>query len=61
MPAVDSRRTPGIDPDELRAIPRPLLCGQRCIGMTVAIFEPDMELHCTYPRLIVNQLRDVSH
>jgi arginase len=60
MPAVDSPGSPGIDSDELRGILRPLLCGQRCIGMTVAIFDPDLDPDGAYARLIVNLLRDVS-
>ena len=43
MPAVDSPGSPGIDPDELRIILARLIADRRCAGMTVTIFDPDLD------------------
>jgi arginase len=43
MPAVDSPGSPGIDPDELRIILSRLITDRRCAGMTVTIFDPDLD------------------
>jgi arginase len=43
MPAVDSPGSPGIDPDQLRIILARLIADQRCAGMTVTIFDPDLD------------------
>ena len=43
MPAVDSPGSPGIDPDQLRIILSRLIADPRCAGMTVTIFDPDLD------------------
>jgi arginase len=43
MPAVDSPGSPGIDPDDLRIILARLIADRRCAGMTVTIFDPDLD------------------
>jgi arginase len=43
MPAVDSPGSPGIDPAELRIILARLIADRRCAGMTVTIFDPDLD------------------
>jgi arginase len=60
MPAVDSPGSPGIDPDMLCNLLRRLLVDTRCLGMTVAIFDPDLDSVGTHARLIVDLLRDAA-
>lgn len=43
MPAVDSPGSPGIDPTVLTGILSALLADGRCAGMTVCIFDPDLD------------------
>lgn len=43
MPAVDCPGSPGISPEDLVAILRPLIADQRCRGMTVTVFDPDLD------------------
>jgi arginase len=60
MPAVDSPGSPGIDPEVLVRVLRRLLSDARCLGMTVAIFDPDLDPDGAYARLIVSLLRDAN-
>lgn len=43
MPAVDCPGTPGIAPDDLVSILGPLIADCRCLGMTVTVFDPDLD------------------
>jgi arginase len=56
MPAVDSPGSPGIPPDDLVEIMRPLIADRRCRGMTVTVFDPDLDPHGRYAHAIVSLL-----
>lgn len=43
MPAVDSPGSPGIDPDDLGIVIKALLADERCAGINVTIFDPDID------------------
>ncbi|MEU5303801.1 arginase family protein [Streptomyces noursei] len=43
MPAVDSPDPDGLFTDELRALLAPLAASPRCVGITVAIYDPDRD------------------
>ncbi|MER6047593.1 arginase family protein (plasmid) [Streptomyces sp. BHT-5-2] len=43
MPAVDSPDPGGLFTDELRALLAPLAASPRCVGITVAIYDPDRD------------------
>ncbi|MET9954328.1 arginase family protein [Streptomyces sp. NPDC006339] len=43
MPAVDSPDPDGLLPDELTALLRPLVRSPRCAGLTVTIYDPDLD------------------
>ena len=43
MPAVDSPGSPGIDPDVLAQVLRSLVGDDRCCGITLTIFDPDLD------------------
>ena len=56
MPAVDSPGSPGIDPDDLVAILSALAADQRCIGMDMTIYDPDLDPTGELARLLVSLL-----
>ena len=56
MPAVDSPGSPGMPPDDLVEIMRPLVADERCRGMTVTVFDPDLDPHGRYAHAIVSLL-----
>lgn len=56
MPAVDSPGSPGIDPDDLVAILSALAADQRCIGMDMTIYDPDLDPNGDLARLLVSLL-----
>ena len=56
MPAVDSPGSPGIDPDNLVAILSPLAADQRCLGMDMTIYDPDLDPSGDLARLLVSLL-----
>ncbi|KUM26456.1 arginase [Mesorhizobium loti] len=56
MPAVDSPGSPGIDPDDLVATLSPLAMDQRCIGMDMTIYDPDLDPSGELARLLVSLL-----
>jgi arginase len=58
MPAVDTPGSPGVDPDHLAFLLRRLLADDRCIGLTVTIFDPELDINGSCARLIVSILRD---
>ena len=43
MPAVDCPGSPGIPLENLVAILQPLVADARCRGMTVTVFDPDLD------------------
>ncbi|MDK8264914.1 arginase family protein [Pseudomonas oryzihabitans] len=43
MPAVDSPDSPGIPPDDLLIIIAAFVANARCRGMTVTVFDPDLD------------------
>lgn len=56
MPAVDCPGSPGIPPDDLVCIMRPLIADPRCLGMTVSVFDPDLDPEGTFATTIVEIL-----
>ena len=56
MPAVDSPGSPGIPPDDLVAILTALLARTCCLGMTVTVFDPDLDPDGRYAATIVSIL-----
>jgi arginase len=55
MPAVDSPGSPGLDMDEVMSILRSLL-SPKCVGLTLTIFDPDLDPDGTCARVIVEIL-----
>ena len=58
MPAVDSPGSPGVDPPVLTHILSALLADRRCAGMTVCIFDPDLDPTGRYARWLVGLLTE---
>ncbi|MDX7988658.1 arginase family protein [Xenorhabdus sp. 12] len=56
MPAVDSPGSPGIEPSWLKDIGAKLLNNPLCCGMTVSVFDPDLDPDGCYAELIVEIL-----
>ena len=56
MPAVDSPGSPGIDPEDLSWILRDLVGDDRCCGMTVTVFDPELDPDRRCADLIVGLL-----
>ncbi|PHM45351.1 arginase [Xenorhabdus mauleonii] len=56
MPAVDSPGSPGIEPNWLKNIGAQLLNNPLCCGMTVSVFDPDLDPDGCYAELIVEIL-----
>jgi arginase len=56
MPAVDSPGSPGIPIDDLRRIMAPFVSSPRCRGMTVTVFDPDLDPEGCYAATIVELL-----
>ncbi|ART64632.1 arginase family protein [Kushneria marisflavi] len=56
MPAVDSPGTPGIDPETLLSVLKRFAPDLRCIGMTVTVFDPDLDPDGHYASRIVEML-----
>lgn len=59
MLAVDSPGSPGIDPEDVTAILWPLVSDPRCCGMTVTIFDPDLDPAGDLATLIVRLLESI--
>jgi len=53
MPAVDSPGSPGIAPDDLVKILTPFVADHRCRGMTVTVFDPDLDPDGRFAAIIV--------
>jgi arginase len=56
LPAVDSPGSPGIDPADATFLLRALASDRRCAGITVTIFDPDLDPDGAYARLVVSLL-----
>ena len=56
MAAVDSPGSPGIDPNDLVAILSALAGDQRCIGMDMTIYDPDLDPDGDLAALLVSLL-----
>ncbi|MDU3936261.1 MAG: arginase family protein, partial [Serratia liquefaciens] len=61
MPAVDSPGSPGIDRLWLENIGAKLLQNPLCCGMTVSVFDPDLDPDGRYAALIVEMLAAMFH
>ncbi|WP_438484992.1 arginase family protein [Streptomyces sp. S186] len=59
MPAVDSPDPGGLFTDELRALLAPLAASPRCVGITVAIYDPDRDLDGSGAVLLADLLEGV--
>ena len=60
MPAVDCPGTPGIAPDDLVKILTPLVGDSRCRGMTVSVFDPELDPDGRFADTIVSILAHLS-
>lgn len=59
MPAVDSPGSPGLDMDQLAALVRPLVARRGWLGMTVTVFDPDLDPDGSLARDLVRMLGSV--
>ncbi len=59
MPAVDSPGSTGLSPEALAEIGRALAANASCAGMTVTVFDPDLDPSGRYAALIVSVLREI--
>ena len=59
MPAVDSPGSPGLDPNDVVMILRTLAVDSRCRGMTMTVFDPDLDPAGEHAALLVGLLRRV--
>ncbi|WP_230534372.1 arginase family protein [Microvirga roseola] len=57
MPAVDSPGSPGIDEEDLIPLLQVLTEDRRCAGMTMTIFDPDLDADGTHAARLVSLLR----
>lgn len=53
MPAVDCPGSPGLAPDDLVKIMTPFVADRRCRGMTVTVFDPELDPDGQYAAVIV--------
>ena len=53
MPAVDSPGSPGVDPDALASVLGGLLADPGCAGLTVSVFDPDLDPDGVYAARLV--------
>jgi arginase len=56
MPAVDSPGSPGVAPDDLATILSGLVPDPRCAGITVTVFDPDLDPDGRHARTLVDLL-----
>ncbi len=57
MPAVDSPGSPGLSASFLESVVRDVISRYRCCGMTVTVFDPDLDPDGSYARFIVQLIR----
>jgi|SRR5476649_2243368 len=60
MPAVDCPGIPGLSSQRLIHIGRNLFVNSRCCGITVTIFDPDLDPTCKYADLVVNIIDKIT-
>lgn len=58
MPAVDSPGTPGLDQEQLVSVLRSLLDDPRAVGLTLTVFDPDLDPDGRYAKLITKVVAD---
>jgi arginase len=56
MPAVDSPDPGGIQHEQLQKLLKPLLASEKCVGIDVGIFDPDLDPDGTYARELTDTL-----
>lgn len=56
MPAVDCPGSPGIPTDDLLSIMTPFVANPRCRGMTVTVFDPDLDPDGRFAATIVGMM-----
>ena len=59
MPAVDCPGSPGIPAADLSRIMAPFVADPRCRGMTVTVFDPDLDPDGRYAAVIVDLLKQL--
>lgn len=59
MPAVDSPGSPGIHPDTLVHVLRGLVADRRCRGLTLTVFDPDLDPTGNLAALLVSLLKRI--
>lgn len=59
MPAVDSPGSPGIQPETLVHVLHGLVSDRRCCGLTLTVFDPDLDPSGTLASLLVSLLRRI--
>lgn len=52
MPAVDSPGSPGLEPEELEAVMSALLADPRSLGLSLTIFDPDLDPDGRYAKFL---------
>lgn len=58
LPAVDSPGSPGLDHAGLAELLRGVLASPRCLGLTVTIYDPDLDPEGSYARSLVGMLAE---
>ncbi|MFC9691599.1 arginase family protein [Kribbella sp. NPDC056951] len=56
MPAVDSPDPGGIDHAQLQALLRPLVASQKCVGIDIGIYDPDLDPEQIYAAELTDTL-----
>ncbi|MFF1821236.1 arginase family protein [Kribbella sp. NPDC058245] len=56
MPAVDSPDPGGIDHAQLQALLRPLLADEKCVGIDIGIYDPDLDPDLIYAAELTDSL-----
>lgn len=59
MPAVDSPGSPGVAPDALAHVLGGLLADRRCCGLTLTVFDPDLDPTGAYAARVVSMLGSI--
>lgn len=59
MPAVDCPGSPGLAPDDLVQIMTPFVADRRCRGMTVTVFDPELDPAGHYVAVIIAILKQL--
>ncbi|WP_316928211.1 MULTISPECIES: arginase family protein [Myroides] len=59
MPAVDCRQEDGLSYRELKEILIPLVKDKRCVGLEIAILDPDLDPLGIYTKEFIENVRDI--